>query len=351
MNRRTTREFGQLFQSYLTNIFLFAIAIFIYRTSRYYKDFLSPETQKALLVIVGIYIVVALPLELMLPRERRRLEGKGLVLVRTVIRFLRDGWKYLSRFPTDRSNPPTITKEEKNAILFLLVKFFFLPAMINFAFGNFGGLTYHWNRFSMMADNHALLLDAVFPFLMSMFLFVDTMYFIFGYSVEYPAARNTIRSVEPTLFGWMIALMCYPPFNGITSQYLAWSADSSSYLGALWATYAMRISAVIFLWIYLWATLALGPRCSNLTNRGIVTWGPYAYVRHPAYVGKILGWLVTSIPFFLVSGQFFLGVLSLSGWATIYFFRALTEERHLIADPDYQAYCEKVKWRFIPYVF
>jgi protein-S-isoprenylcysteine O-methyltransferase Ste14 len=43
--------------------------------------------------------------------------------------------------------------------------------------------------------------------------------------------------------------------------------------------------------------------------------------------------------------------LSLGVWSVIYFFRSITEERHLIKDPDYQAYCKKVRWRFIPYIF
>jgi len=35
----------------------------------------------------------------------------------------------------------------------------------------------------------------------------------------------------------------------------------------------------------------------------------------------------------------------------IYTVRALTEERHLMKDPEYRAYCKKVKYRFIPGVF
>ena len=41
-------------------------------------------------------------------------------------------------------------------------------------------------------------------------------------------------------------------------------------------------------------------------------------------------------------------LLYLAGWNMIYFLRAMTEERHLRADPDYRAYCEHVPYRFIP---
>jgi protein-S-isoprenylcysteine O-methyltransferase Ste14 len=41
-------------------------------------------------------------------------------------------------------------------------------------------------------------------------------------------------------------------------------------------------------------------------------------------------------------------VLSMAFWSLIYYLRAVTEERHLMNDPDYQAYCRKVRYRFIP---
>ena len=348
MNSRSESEFRQLFLSYVTNILLFSLSLFVYHTNNYYQRFLSADTQDALLMMLILYAVIAIPLELLLPKNKRRLEGKGIIAVRAVIRYIREGWNYLKRFPLNTSHPPGITKKEKVAILFLLVKFYFLPLMINFAFGNLSNMMLYWGKFGDLADTHVLLLDVVFPFLMALFLFVDTSYFVFGYSVEYPAIRNEVRSVEPTFFGWFVALACYPPLNSITDKYFIWTANSSAYLTTLEATYAMRIIALIFLGIYLWATLALGTRCSNLTNRGIVTWGPYAYVRHPAYIGKTLGWWITSIPFFIISGQFLVGAVALTGWTVIYFFRALTEERHLMTDPDYQAYCKQVRWRFIP---
>ena len=38
-------------------------------------------------------------------------------------------------------------------------------------------------------------------------------------------------------------------------------------------------------------------------------------------------------------------------WVYIYYLRAITEERHLIKDPEYQEYAKKVKHRFIPKIF
>lgn len=344
------RDFGQLVLSYATNVLLFSIVLLVYRTSRYYVNFLSPQTQKTLLVFFGVYLVAAIPLELLLPPGRRRLEGKGLMALRAVLRSVQSGWRYLKKYPLDLSDPPILSKREKTAILFLLVKIFFLPVMINFMFGNWANMMESWGKAGSAVDINALLLGAVFPFLTALVFFVDTIYFTFGYAVEYPVIGNEVRSVEPTFFGWVIALICYPPFNGLMDNYLVWAADGNATVASLFATYVIRIAALGFLWLYLWPTFALGTRASNLTNRGIVTRGPYAYIRHPAYVGKTFGWWVTSIPFLLEPGKFLLGALSMTVWMLIYFFRALTEERHLSADPEYQEYCRKVPWRFIPYI-
>jgi protein-S-isoprenylcysteine O-methyltransferase Ste14 len=88
----------------------------------------------------------------------------------------------------------------------------------------------------------------------------------------------------------------------------------------------------------------LGLRFSNLTNRGIITQGPYRFVRHPAYAAKVVAWWCDAVPVF---GSILL-LLFFSGWIGVYFLRALTEERHLKADPCYLAYCAAVKHRFVP---
>jgi protein-S-isoprenylcysteine O-methyltransferase Ste14 len=44
----------------------------------------------------------------------------------------------------------------------------------------------------------------------------------------------------------------------------------------------------------------------------------------------------------------FPAILATAAWSGIYVLRALTEERHLGSDPDYQAYRSRVRWRFVP---
>jgi protein-S-isoprenylcysteine O-methyltransferase Ste14 len=92
--------------------------------------------------------------------------------------------------------------------------------------------------------------------------------------------------------------------------------------------------------IYAWATVTFGYRFSNLTHRGILTNGPYAFSRHPAYLSKNLFWMISTVPF-LTTGNWIDAVraTALMGIvAGVYYWRAKTEERHLGADPAYREY-------------
>src|SRR3546814_10067667 len=43
---------------------------------------------------------------------------------------------------------------------------------------------------------------------------------------------------------------------------------------------AWGIALVLLTAVYSWATMAFGIRFSNLTHRGVITHGPYAFTRH-----------------------------------------------------------------------
>jgi hypothetical protein len=155
-----------------------------------------------------------------------------------------------------------------------------------------------------------------------------------------------IRSANPYAAGWTAALICYPPFvlmnTGGPLDYgpasLGWARALSDHplLQPLWAFALIALTGV-----YAWATVAFGLRFSNLTNRGILTHGPYRWARHPAYLSKNLFWWFSTVPMLTTSGLrsdairncCILGVIN-----GVYYWRARTEERHLMADPAYVAY-------------
>jgi hypothetical protein len=173
---------------------------------------------------------------------------------------------------------------------------------------------------------------------------VDVVWASVGYLCTLRLFNCHIRSTEPTLKGWVVCIACYPPFWGLLyERYVTY--DDQYYWGdyftigaygdLVWGS--MIIALVI---VYVWATVSFGARFSNLTNRGIITSGPYRFTKHPAYISKNISWWLISVPFIahsdvLDSLKMCVLLLMVNG---IYYLRAKTEEAHLSLDPAYVEY-------------
>jgi protein-S-isoprenylcysteine O-methyltransferase Ste14 len=143
-------------------------------------------------------------------------------------------------------------------------------------------------------------------------------------------------------------LICYPPFIMMnpggpldyhqgTAEWTHWLADYPL------ATALAGIVLVLLTGIYAWATVAFGLRFSNLTHRGILTHGPYAWTKHPAYLSKNAFWWIATMPFLATTGNpvdMIRNTVVLAMVSGVYYWRARTEEKHLGADPAYRDYAE-----------
>ncbi|MEW9855038.1 methyltransferase family protein [Novosphingobium sp. M1R2S20] len=178
---------------------------------------------------------------------------------------------------------------------------------------------------------------------------IDVQIGTVGYLLTLRPLDAHIRSGNPLLAGWVAALLCYPPFvwgtmgradvmgyEAATGGWAHWLAGSAPLLWA-WAALLVSLTA-----IYAWATFAFGIRFSNLTYRGVITHGPYRLTRHPAYLSKNLFWWCSTLPFLVTNGSFtdmVRNTVMLTLVSGIYYWRARTEEAHLLAeDPKYAAY-------------
>lgn len=249
----------------------------------------------------------------------------------------------------------------KQAGLALLLKFFFAPLMINWCLAHVadmaGSIAHAVDGWNSGLRGRVLFDSALFWACFQAILFVDTLLFTLGYIVEVPALGNRIRSVDPTFFGWFICLACYPPFNDFTGWFFQWQSTDFPQFQNTALHVAANVALLALMGVYSWASVALGFKASNLTNRGIVGRGPYAFVRHPAYAAKNLAWWIGALPTLYVLWSqgdvrgLLYALLSLGGWSLIYELRAITEERHLLlADNGYAEYMARVRWRFIPRV-
>src|SRR4030095_2722397 len=77
--------------------------------------------------------------------------------------------------------------------------------------------------------------------------------------------------------------------------------------------------------------------------RGLVTSGPYRFVRHPMYLSYVLG----DIGYNLEEWNFVTLLLVLIGWASL-IYRIYAEERVISQDPGWQDYLTHVRYRLLP---
>ncbi|HEX9931781.1 MAG TPA: protein-S-isoprenylcysteine methyltransferase [Allosphingosinicella sp.] len=180
---------------------------------------------------------------------------------------------------------------------------------------------------------------------------VDVSFATVGYMLTLKPLDSHIRSANPFAVAWIAALLCYPPFSpmqgGGPLDYRSGTGEWTYWLDS-WplAMVAVGIAIAFLHCVYAWATVAFGPRFSNLTHRGILTHGPYAWTKHPAYISKNITWWLMTLPFLATTGDpadmirntALLGIVS-----GVYYWRARTEERHLMADPDYRRYAEWIE--------
>jgi len=192
---------------------------------------------------------------------------------------------------------------------------------------------------------------ALANWLITFMFLIDVAFATAGYLLTFRPLDSHIRTANPYAAGWTAALICYPPFvwmwegaNILNYKIANYGEDSWWQWFGGYPVVAAGIGAVLVLLtaIYAWATVTFGIRFSNLTHRGILTNGPYAFSRHPAYLSKNLFWMISTVPF-LTTGSWVDAVraTALMGVvAGIYYWRAKTEERHLGMDPAYRDYSE-----------
>lgn len=190
---------------------------------------------------------------------------------------------------------------------------------------------------------------AIVATIVALMFLLDVHVAMVGYLLTLRPLDAHIRSANPFLAGWVSALICYPPFimmggNGPLSYTNftygddGWWQWTQSYPTLTWALAGLF---VILSAIYAWATIAFGLRFSNLTYRGVLTDGPYRFTRHPAYVSKNSFWWIATLPFLVTTHNINDSVRNVAALLlvnAVYYWRAKTEEKHLLIDPKYVDY-------------
>ncbi|HCR85484.1 MAG TPA: isoprenylcysteine carboxyl methyltransferase [Alphaproteobacteria bacterium] len=221
-----------------------------------------------------------------------------------------------------------------------IIKGFFLPLMFGYMLNNIN----YYNNYNTdkIEDFHAF-----FDYANNFIFTIDLLFAVIGYVFTLKIFNSQIYSTEPTALGWIVCLIGYQPFWGSLFYGKYFNYDDGYYWGHMldgdvfWYTIWGSLILALEL-LYSLATVAFGYRFSNLTYRGIITCGPYALCKHPAYVFKNVSWWLISVPFMPNLGwenALKCSILLLLVNA-IYYIRARTEENHLSNYPEYVQYAE-----------
>ena len=345
--RATTKSNVRWLVMLLADIVLIWGAYAVYAINAWFSDFLQNKT---MLLIGGVAVLFTSIRVISIIAGRNNadaVQSPGYTFFSVIGRLV----KQLVTKTENTGRFAFASAEEKRTFLFILVKLYFIPVMLQFSLNNYRDLSFEIERVIKHGVDRNFYMyfnNVIFPVTVMSFFLIDTWLYSFGYLFESKALKNKIKSVDPTWSGWLVALICYPPCNDVLSRIAPQQAGIYAYFDSYTATFYMRVAVMLLLLVYAWASVSLGTRCSNLTNRGIVSRGAYRIVRLPAYFSKVTVWWLTLLP---ALGGSYIAITGMLGWTAVYFFRAVTEERHLMQDPDYVAYCQKVKYRFIPYVY
>lgn len=337
------------------SILLTLIAFLIYRFSPHTQSMRGVSWQQegtfsGSAFLSAAFAAYCLALILFYLFERAPHESKSVAAIRGLFRTIKKPRQVLKNGLPDA---------ERLGVLSVLLKAFFAPLMLLSLFGWTNAIvmngTYVFEHLpSLHADFLNLFNSHGFWFLFQLIIFADVLFYTIGYLVEHPRLGNRIRSVDPSWQGWIVTLACYPPINGITNWLLGGSATEFPQFDNAVVHVAVNIGVLVLMAIYALASVALNLKASNLTHRGIIDRGPYRYVRHPAYVCKNAAWWLGSLPVIATAwGESWwaacVAFAATAAWTALYALRALTEEDHLRrVDGEYEAYCRRVPYRFIP---
>jgi len=357
--------FYQAGKKYLLNLGLLVLAFCYYagineygfrEQATYYQPWFQLFKNLSLL-----YLYLGLPYQFITQAFKYDSREDVADLLSKILNYLFRMWS----FRTDNDPVLFYLQDKKNALGFL-VKLFFAPIMTVFFFDNFYHLINNIDYISsgLVADfqqgnySHKRLNLDLSNILPTIIFSIDVALAWCGYIVSSRWLDNQTRSAEPTLVGWCVCLLSYPPFRTIPGWFFS-TPKEKMYLQLPDQTLVTCFGLLLILsyFLYMLPTIYFGVRFSNLTNRGIIRRGPFAYVRHPAYAAKNLAWWFVGLPVALYSGYQYgltmalIMILGLLFMTAIYYLRAITEEQHLASDPQYQAYCHVVRYRFIPNIW
>jgi protein-S-isoprenylcysteine O-methyltransferase Ste14 len=158
---------------------------------------------------------------------------------------------------------------------------------------------------------------------------VEQAWFVVAFLIRRPA-----RAVSQNLGSWLLA--AGGTFGGLLLR--------PSGVHAIWAVRAGFVLQLAGLILVIGSLVALGRSFGFVAaDRGVVTRGPYAAVRHPVYAGYLViqvGYVVQAVSWRNAAVLIFVTACNIG--------RIMAEERVLSGSPTYRSYRQVVRFRLVP---
>lgn len=351
---------------YLASVIIYGIILLFLIFCPAYYETISNENfdyTGALLIYYVGYIFIA-PIIFFGFKPQSLLKSRSITIFNYIAR------QFQKDMPLDVRLKDIEPKEnEKQALMTLFVQTFFGVYCVNMLCNNYlPNFGYNIDFLKVMFEQavqytatNGFFMGAVQYFIdtgdmwLKLIMTVSTIILTISYLSETSIFKNKIKSTDTTPLGVLSCIICYYPITLLTNKFIQVTEESLLPVQNDYLLAVLNLLVILVNLGSLIAILRLGTKAGNLTNRGIVTKFPYNIIRHPDYTMQILYIIVTTVPLYLMSdmgiAEKILVTFSTFAWVYIYYLRAITEERHLIKDPEYQKYAKKVKHRFIPKIF
>lgn len=230
----------------------------------------------------------------------------------------------------------------KSLVLSWLVRLHFIPVMVEQVY--WGGS----QTINFLGRPEAAFASVMF-FVGLLFL-IDSINASMGYFWESALTKTRFRAVDTNTFHWIVVLMCYMPFISYASNFVPFpSGNGALLMSHPTFEFVVNILTIICLLGIVLTTTCLGFSYSNLSYKKIQTRGPYALVRHPGTVFKILFFFLTVFRFEAAYSAPIIAAYVF--WMTVYITRILCEERFLLRFQEYRDYVKVTPYRLIPRIW
>lgn len=309
----------------------------IYIHHPFYSQF-APNTATMVLFYLKLYAVIGLPYFFYVERYRTgRFEWFNDPYLKLLSLF-----KLIYHKRWARLRFRCLKTGYKSLFLSWLLRLHFLPVMVE---------QVYWGTNQTM--NYLARPELAFAsamFFVGVLFLVDSTNAAMGYFWESAVTKTRFRAVDPYAFHWVVVLVCYMPFISYASNFVPFPKGDGALVFAHpgFEIFMNSLTVAVLLGIVL-CTSCLGFSYSNLSYKKIQTRGPYAVVRHPGTVFKIVFFFLTVFRF--EAAYTWPIIAAYIFWMGIYITRILCEERFLLRFQEYQDYVRVTRYRLIPGVW